>query len=48
MPAADRYSAVTPPARHAASSPYELHDVREPPICAGIGSMPFTTLAVQF
>jgi hypothetical protein len=32
MPAADRCSAVTPPARHAASSPYELHDAREPPI----------------
>jgi hypothetical protein len=33
-PAADRCSAVTPPARHAASLPYELRDVREPPICA--------------
>ena len=30
--AAARYSAATPPARHAASLPYELHDAREPPL----------------
>jgi hypothetical protein len=30
---ADRRSAVTPRARHAASLPYELRDAREPPFC---------------
>jgi hypothetical protein len=34
QPAADRCSAVTPPARHAGSLRYELRDVREPPIGA--------------
>src|SRR5207253_2999641 len=31
--AAGRCSAVTPPARHAASLPYELRDAPDPPIC---------------
>jgi hypothetical protein len=34
LPAADRCGVVTPPARHAASLPFELRDAREPlPIC---------------
>jgi len=33
-PPAGRCSAVTPPARHAASLPYGLRDVREPPFCS--------------
>ena len=32
-PAVGWRSPVTPPACHAASLPYELHDAREPPIC---------------
>ena len=47
MPAADRCSAVTPPARHAASSPYELHDAREPPLRAAWGSRSIGQVAVQ-
>src|SRR5215831_16279500 len=39
MPAADRCSAVTPPARHAVSLPYELRDAREPPLCSAARSL---------
>jgi len=34
MPAVGWCSAVTPPARHVASLPYELRDAPEPPIGA--------------
>jgi hypothetical protein len=33
MPAAARCSTVKPPPHHAPSLPYELRDLREPPIC---------------
>ena len=38
MPAAGRCSAVTPPARHATSLPYELCDAREPPDMAPVSA----------
>jgi hypothetical protein len=36
MPAAGRCSAVTPPARHVVSLPYELRDAHEPPLRADL------------
>jgi len=42
-----RCSAVTPPACHAASLPYQLRDAREPPIWLDIGHVDPADLSVH-